>query len=82
MKRRGWAVLTKDGAIRKNPMERHALAATGVRAFVVTSGNMGSEEMVAMLVKHLHRMENLARSRRPPFIAAVTRGGVKVIDQL
>lgn len=78
--RKGWAVLTKDGAIRKNPLERQALALSGLRTFVVTSGNMSSADMSSMLVKHLARMENLARSRRPPFIAAVTKGGVEVVE--
>lgn len=74
-------MITKDRAIRKNHLESQALAAAGVRAFVVTSASMTASDMSAMLVKHLRRMENLARSRRPPFIATVTKSGVEVIEQ-
>lgn len=79
--RRGWAVITKDRAIRRNTLESQALATAGVRAFVVTSANMSSGDMTEMLSKHLKRMENLVRSRRPPFIAAVTKGGVQIIER-
>lgn len=78
---RGWAVVTKDGAIRRNPLERGALEAAGLRAFVLTSGNLAAAQMSEVLVKHLVRMENLARSRRAPFIALVNAAGVRVLDQ-
>jgi hypothetical protein len=38
--RRGWVVLMKDKRIRRNQLERDALLAAGVRAFVLTSGNL------------------------------------------
>ncbi|HEY2323667.1 MAG TPA: hypothetical protein VGJ82_12475, partial [Thermoanaerobaculia bacterium] len=36
----GWIVLTKDKLIRRRPLERQALIASGVRAFVFTGGNL------------------------------------------
>jgi len=37
-------------------------------------------EMANVLVEHLGRIERLARSRRPPFVALVTRSSVKVVE--
>jgi hypothetical protein len=39
---------------------------------------MTGSEMAALFLKHLKRIENLARSRRPPFWATVTKSGVRV----
>lgn len=77
--RRGWVVLTKDDAIRRNPLERHALLAGNVRAFILTSANMTGPEMAELLVGHLGRIERLARSHGAPFIATVTRSGAKIV---
>ena len=77
--RRGWVVLTKDDAIRRSPLELKALIAGNVRAFILTSANMTGEEMANVLVGHLGRIERLARSRRAPFVALVTRSTVKVV---
>jgi hypothetical protein len=78
--KRGWVVLTKDDAIRRNPLERRALLTAGVRTFIITSASMAGPEMAELLVKHLARIENLARSRRAPFIARVASSGVVVME--
>jgi len=78
--RREWVILTKDKAIRRRPMEKRALIASGARTFVLTSGNMRGEEMAEILLKHLRRMERLARSTLPPFVAAITKTGVRVLE--
>jgi hypothetical protein len=41
---------------------------------------MAGPEMAELLVKHLARIENLARSRRAPFIARVASSGVVVME--
>ena len=78
--KRGWVVLTKDDAIRRNPLELNALLAGKVRAFILTSGNMTGEEMANVLVGHLNRIERLARKRRGPFVALVTKSSVKAVE--
>lgn len=75
---RGWVVLMKDKRVRRRPLEFNALLVARVRAFVLTHGNLEGEEMAAVMVRHLARMVKLARNLPPPFIAAVTRSGVKV----
>jgi predicted nuclease of predicted toxin-antitoxin system len=78
--RRGWVVLAKDKAIRRTPLELNAVLIANVRAFFLTSGQMTGEEMARVYVRHLSRIENLVRSRRPPFIASVTSTSVRVIE--
>jgi hypothetical protein len=78
--RRGWVVLTKDDAIRRNPLERRALLASNLRAFILTSQNMSGPDMAELVVRLRPRIETLARSRQPPFIALVTRSGVVLAD--
>lgn len=68
--RRGWVVLTKDEAIRRNPLELNALLAGNVRAFILTLANMTGVDMANLLVHHLGHIERLARGaagsvRRP-----------------
>ena len=78
--REGWVILTKDKAIRRRPIERNALIASGARTFVLTSGNMRGDEMAQVLIGHLRRMERVVARTKPPFIAIVTRTAVQVLD--
>lgn len=71
--RRGWVVLMKDKRIRRNRLERDALVAAGVRAFVLTSGNLTGPEMAEILVGHLPRMNRILRGNTGPFVAVVGR---------
>jgi predicted nuclease of predicted toxin-antitoxin system len=41
-----WVVATKDDRIRRRPAEREALAASTLRVFCLTSGNLKSSEQV------------------------------------
>jgi hypothetical protein len=75
--RRGWIVLTRDKWIRRRPLEKQALIASGARAFVLTWGNLRGREMAEILVKHIHKMDRLARITEPPFVFAVTKTGVE-----
>jgi len=77
--RRNWIVLTKDKRIRRHPMEKQALLASGARTFVLTSGNMRGQEMAEVLVGQIRKMERMARKEKPPFVAAVTRTSVKLL---
>ena len=51
--RNGWVVLTKDRRIRFRATERQALLEAGVRAFVLTAGDMDGFSMAAVFVKGL-----------------------------
>jgi len=75
----GWVVLTKDKHIRRNQLEREALIAAGVRAFVLTTGSLRGEEEAAVFVRHLQRMRNMVISTPAPFIAHVTQSAIKIM---
>lgn len=76
--KRNWVVLTKDKRVRKIALEREALLRAGVRAFVLTTGNLQGPEMARVFVSHRKRIIHLARTRAAPFIAGVTRSGVRL----
>ena len=77
----GWIVLTKDKLIRKRPIERHALLASGVRAFVFTGGNLSGVEMAESIIGALPRILRVVENTSPPFIARITGSGdVAVIE--
>lgn len=78
--RRGWVVLTKDKRIRRRPIEKQALVASGARAFVLSSGNMRGQEMADVLVANLRRIERVVLDTDPPFVAVVTRTAVQVLQ--
>jgi hypothetical protein len=79
--REGWIVLTKDKLIRKRPIEREALTAAHVRAFVFTGGNMSGVEMAESIVAAIPRMLRILATTQPPFIARITSSGaVDVIE--
>jgi predicted nuclease of predicted toxin-antitoxin system len=73
---RSWVVLTKDRRIRHRQSELLALVDAGVRAFVLTAGNITGEEMAAAFVSALPRMLRLIQRESPPFIATVSRSGL------
>jgi hypothetical protein len=77
--RRGWIVLTADKRIRYRSLEREALLAAGVQAFVLTS--IPGPEMGDIFAAALGRMEAMCASHGSrPFIAKVSRGpDVKII---
>ncbi len=74
-----WVVLTKDKGIRRRPIERQALLIPNARSFILTAGEMTGEEIAATFVRHLNRIQRLAKNAKPPFIATVTRDGVRVL---
>lgn len=75
---KGWVFVTKDKRIRRRPNELEALRNAGVRAFVVTAGNLSGPEVAALLAAHLLRMTRIATTQSPPFWARETRSGIDV----
>jgi len=71
--KKGWVVLMKDKRVRRIQLEREALLAAGVRAFVLTSGNLTGPEMADIFAKHLQRMAGMSLTHPAPFVASVSR---------
>lgn len=68
----------KDRWIRHRPLERAAVVATRARVFALTGGNLTGEQMASILSVHLRRMQGIALTQEPPFIAKVTRTRITV----
>ena len=73
--RRGWAVITKDARIRYRQTELAALVAGGVKAFVLTRGDLSGPEMATILVRALPHLSRFSARHEPPFIARITTSG-------
>jgi predicted nuclease of predicted toxin-antitoxin system len=73
--RRGWAVITKDARIRYRETELVALVAGGVKAFVLTRGDLSGPEMAAILVRALPRLSRFSARHEAPFIARIATSG-------
>jgi hypothetical protein len=73
--RNGWVVLTRDKRIRYRQLERLALQAARVRAFVFSGGNVTGEETGAILAGSLERVTKIARADPGPFIYHIGRSG-------
>ena len=76
--RKRWVVLTRDKRIRYRQLERRALQAAGVRAFVFTGGNVTVKDTGAILAGALGRLEKVARNDPGPFVYHVGRAGKAV----
>lgn len=70
-----WVVLTRDKHIRLREIERTALIASNVAAFVFTGGNASGVETVEAVVAALPRIENQLATVPPPFICRITASG-------
>lgn len=78
---RGWVVLTKDKRIRFRRIERDAMLAAKLRVFVLAGKtNLIGSEMSQIFVSNLRAMYSLARKEQAPFIAGVSRSGVRLYD--
>jgi hypothetical protein len=72
---RGWVVLMKDDAIRRRPLERHALVAGDVRAFCLANAQLRGEEMARRFVDNRDRI--LRQAKQPgPYIYGVYDGRI------
>jgi hypothetical protein len=71
---RGWIVLTRDKRIRYRQLERSALTAAKVRAFVFTGGNVTMKDTAALLVKSLPGIRKVCAYEPGPFIYHIGQG--------
>ncbi|MDX6239313.1 MAG: hypothetical protein QOG10_4128 [Kribbellaceae bacterium] len=68
--RESLVVLTKDDAIRRRPLERAALAASGLRVFCLTNANLTKAHQVARFEERWPAI--LRKCRQPgPFVCGV-----------
>lgn len=67
---RGWVVIHSDAAILKNELEREALIAAGVRAFVFAKRDMKAPEQAKLIAAYLPTMRGWAVTKPAPFVAA------------
>ncbi len=71
----GWIVLTRDKRIRYRQLERLALQAAGVRAFVFTGGNVTAADTGAILCRALERIRGICQVNPGPFIYHIGQSG-------
>lgn len=71
---KAWVVLTRDKRIRYRPLERLALQAANVRAFVFTGGNMTVKDTGDVLARAVPAIRRLCR-QPGPFIFHIGRAG-------
>lgn len=74
--RQGWVLITKDTNIRRNPLERAAYEAAGLRGFVVTGKDMGGKDLAELLVRCLPGMVRRAAGRTGPLLFTISRTGI------
>lgn len=67
---RGWAVLLKDERIRRRAAEKAALVNAGVRAFVITRGDLRAEQMAQRFLVNIEAI-TAACVEPGPFVFAV-----------
>ena len=73
--RRGWVVLTKDKAVRRNALELAAILTAEVACFSLGAGNLKSEQMAQAFIAARRRMEKALRRFDPAMTASVTVAG-------
>ncbi len=72
---RGWVVLTRDKRIRYRRLERLALQAARVRAFVFTGGNVTMAETGEILARAYARILQISIREPGPFVYHLGRVG-------
>ena len=75
---RGWAVLTKDKAIRRNQVERESLIQAGVRMFAI-SGNLTSAEMAELVSTNKLKIARFLKNHEAPFVARISKSEVVLL---
>ena len=72
---RDWVVLTRDKRIRYRRLERLALQAAQVRAFVFTGGNATLSETAEILASAVEEIRDICNQEPGPFLYHIGRGG-------
>ena len=84
--KRDWIVLTRDTRIRLHPHEREAIMRANVRFFSLQTkrgegGRRGinGREMAELILASMAKVIAIANENAPPFIAGITRTGVRIM---
>jgi hypothetical protein len=72
----GHPILSKDKALRYNPLEKKLIILHKLKVFGFSSGNISGEKMATLLRRWLPRMEQMAIKREGPFVASITESGI------
>lgn len=79
--RAGLVVLTRDKRIRNRPLERQALLDAGVRAcFLTSGGSLNLFDQLRLWLRSWDDIETLVADHPAPWLASVTRTGVRIFD--
>ncbi len=70
-----WILLTTDTRLRFNEVERVAIIRYRVRVFEFSRNTKGSTVMAQALEAGLHKIINLSRNIRPPFVCTISPNG-------
>lgn len=77
----GLVVLTRDKRIRSRPLERQALLDHNVRAcFLTSGGSLTLFEQLRLWLRYWDDIEDLVADQPAPWLASVTRAGVRIFD--
>jgi hypothetical protein len=78
----GMVLLTRDKRIRSRPVERMALLDSGLRAcFQTTGGQLNLFEQLQLWLRFWSDIEDLVAQEPGPWLASVTRAGVRIFDR-
>lgn len=77
--KRNWVVLTRDRKIASRPNEVQAIALSGVKVFILVSGDLKSQQMAEVFANSLLRLKRMARGNQAPFIAKIYKSGKVVL---
>lgn len=73
-----WSVVTHDKNIRHRRLEQLAVRDARVGVFVLTARTISGDQMATVLVKNLDAIRRIVNDEAAPFIALVSRDGVKL----
>ena len=79
---RGWVILTRNGSIRRNPLERRAFIRAGARVFNIRNASADAQRVASAIRKAGRSIATILEQESPPFIAGISMNGdVTFIDR-
>ena len=78
---RDWIILTRNGRIRNNPLERRTFIEARSRVFNVRNGSATADAVAKCIGLAAARMERILKEHSGPFIAGISlNGDISFID--
>lgn len=75
----GQAFVTRDIAMRSNPVEMEALQQCGVHVFLFRAAGLNLDQLRALIADHHASMVRYVTKYTTPFVARVTRNGFDLV---